>query len=300
MRRPANAGADAAMSAGGVISPEAGVGAVTLSVDDLDRSVGYYTEAIGLAPIGRDVDRAELGAGGRTLLRLVERPGARVAPGSTGLYHFALLVPSRVDLARVLAHLVGDRVPLTGAADHLVSEALYLSDPDGHGIEIYRDRPRAEWVHRADGGLEVATLPLDARGLIGELEDSNWEGLSAGTRMGHVHLRVADIADAVRFYAHVLGVPERARMPGAAFFGAGGYHHHLGANVWESRGGSPAPEGALGLIETELRVPDEAARGEVLGRLDAAGVPIGGEDGRPVVRDPSGIAHALVVGPAGG
>ena len=190
------------------ISPLTTVGAVHLTVSDLARSLGYYLEAIGLDVIAESEGRASLGAGERELLVLVEEAGARPGLGYTGLFHFALLVPERVDLARWLAHAGRDRVSLVGLSDHYVSEALYLSDPDGHGIEIYRDRPRDVWEGQVDARL--TTQPLDVADLLGALEgppaSEPFEGLPDGTVMGHVHLRVASIPETVEFYRDVLGL----------------------------------------------------------------------------------------------
>ena len=239
----------AGLALAGEIAPDTTLGAVYLTVADLGRSVAYYVEAIGLEPLDRGPRSAVLGAGGRTLVALVEAPGAMPATGFCGLYHLALLVPERRDLASWLAHAARDEVALTGLSDHFVSEALYLSDPDGHGIEIYWDRPRERWEGQVAARLTTQRLDVDS--LIGELEDPRtdpWRGLPAGTRMGHVHLKVADVPGTVRFYRDVLGFGLMAALGAqAAFLGAGGYHHHVGANTWESAGASPAPPGAAAL-----------------------------------------------------
>jgi catechol 2,3-dioxygenase len=193
--------------------------------------------------------------------------------GYTGLYHFALLMPERADLARWLAHAARDRVPLTGLSDHVVSEAIYLSDPDGHGIEIYQDRPRETWEGLV--AARMTTLPLDVDALLGELADpasEPFEGLPAGTLMGHVHLKVAEIADTVGFYRDVLGFGLMAQLGGqAAFLGAGGYHHHIGANTWESQGAPAAPEGSAALRHATIVLPSADERERVLARAAAAG-----------------------------
>lgn len=237
-------------SDGRPIAPDTTVGAVHLTVGDLERSLVYYRQAVGLNVLERDRGRASLGAGGRELVVLAELAGARPALGHTGLYHLALLVPERQDLARSVAHAARDRVPLQGLADHFVSEAIYLSDPDAHGIEICWDRPRELWQGRV--AERMTTLPLDVDDLLAELGDTASEpfpGLPERTRMGHVHLRVAGIQDSVEFYRDVLGFELTAALGSqAAFLGAGGYHHHVGANTWESRrrrtaarGGRAAP-----------------------------------------------------------
>jgi catechol 2,3-dioxygenase len=271
------------------------MGAVHLTVADLDRSLDYYGRDIGLDVLVRDEGRASLGAGGAELLGLVEEPGARPATGHTGLYHFALRVPERSDLARWLAHAARDRVPLVGMSDHFVSEALYLADPDGHGIEIYHDRPRDVWEGKV--GSRLTTDPLDVGSLLDELDDPStapFDGLPGGTDMGHVHLQVADIPEAVAFYRDVLGFALQAELLGsAAFFGAGGYHHHVGANIWHSRGAPPAPAGTAALRHATIVLPDAEARDAVAARVaDSGREPEAGEDG-VLVRDPSGNKFLL-------
>jgi catechol 2,3-dioxygenase len=279
----------------GEIAPATTVGAVHLTVADLERSLDYYQRSIGLRVLEREDGRATLGAGDRTLLVLVEEPGAAPADGHTGLFHFALLVPERADLARWLAHAIRDRVALTGASDHDVSEALYLRDPDHHGIEIYRDRPRGHWEGRV--GELLTTRPLDVENLLAELDDpatEPFEGLADGTVMGHVHLRVAEIPPTVAFYRDVLGFELMATYASqAVFLAAGGYHHHVGANIWESRGAPPAPPGTAALRQATIVLPDEAERDRVAARAEAAGAPVERRDGGVLVRDPSGNALLL-------
>jgi catechol 2,3-dioxygenase len=274
------------------------VGAVHLTVADLARSLDYYRRAVGVQVVGRGAGTASLGVDGRELLVLVEEPGARKASGYTGLYHFALLLPQRVDLAVWLAHAARDRVALTGLSDHFVSEALYLSDPDGHGIEIYWDRPREVWEGRVSE--RMTTLPLDVDGLLGELEDPRsapFERLPAGTVMGHVHLKVARIPETIAFYRDVLGFALMAQLgPYAAFLSAGGYHHHLGANTWESAGAPAPPPGTAALRHASIVLPDAAARDSVLARVKADGQSVVGErDAGPVISDPSGNALLLAM-----
>jgi catechol 2,3-dioxygenase len=269
------------------------LGAVHLTVSDLARSLAYYEAAVGLQVLDRDGGHAALGADGTFLLELVEERGAEPAAGFTGLFHFALLVPGRPDLAGWLAHAARDRVPLTGLADHFVSEALYLSDPDGHGIEIYWDRPREHWEGQV--AARMTTLALDVDSLLGELDDPRsapFDGLPAGTVIGHVHLKVAEIPATVAFYRDVLGFDLMAELgPQAAFLGAGGYHHHIGANTWESRGAPAPPPGTAALRHATILLPDDAERERVLERLERHGhAPEG-----PLVRDPSGNALLLAV-----
>jgi catechol 2,3-dioxygenase len=267
------------------------MGAVGLAVADLDRSIGYYEHALGLRVHGRDGSRARLGAGGGDLLVLDEQPGARPARGFTGLYHFALLLPRRVDLARWLAHVARERVRLVGLSDHFVSEAVYLSDPDEHGIEVYWDRPREAWEGKV--AERMTTLPLDVDGLLRELEDpahEPFDGLPAGTTMGHVHLKVADVGATIAFYRDIMGFGLMAALgPSAAFLSAGGYHHHVGANTWESAGAPPPPPDTASLRQATIVLPDAAGRDTVVGRLaDAGQDPAPLADGDVLVRDPSG------------
>jgi catechol 2,3-dioxygenase len=210
---------------------------------------------------------------------------------ATGLYHLAILYPTRLDLAFALARLAEAHWSLDGVADHLVSEALYLSDPDGNGIELYRDRPREEWSY-ADGELQMATLSLNLQGLADELASAEalQRSVPAGTTIGHVHLQVASIPDAEAFYHGVLGFDVMTRgYPGALFVSAGGYHHHLGLNTWHSAGSGPAAPGAVGLRSYEVILPDRAELGRALDRLRAAGVsPVAESADSASVRDPSG------------
>ena len=280
-----------------VIASQTTVGAVELTVSDLPRSLDYYRRAVGLDILDDGVGQASLGAGERELLVLVEEPGARPAAGYTGLYHFAMVVPQRNELAAWLAHAARDQVPLVGLSDHFVSEAIYLSDPDGHGIEIYRDRPRSHWEGKV--GDRLTTLPLDVDDLLGVLDDpatEPFDGLPDGTVMGHVHLKVADIPSAVDFYRDVLGFDLMAQLGNqAAFLSAGGYHHHVGANTWESAGAGSPPAGTAALRRATVVLPDDAARGDVIARLEEAGSPVEDADDTPLVRDPSGNALLLTV-----
>jgi catechol 2,3-dioxygenase len=276
------------------IAPATHMGVVELSVSDLDRSLDYWQRVVGLRLLGRENGRASLGTDSE-LVRLVEEAGARPADGHTGLYHVALLLPDRPSLARWLAHAARDRVALEGLSDHAVSEAIYLRDPDRHGIEIYADRPREQWEGKV---FELMTTePLDVDSLFGELEDPQtepFEGLPNGSRMGHVHLRVRDVDDTVRFYRDVLGMGLMAQLgPMAAFLSAGGYHHHIGGNTWESRGAAPAPPGSATLRYATIVVPDGEELGKVTGRVADAGQEPEAHDEGVLVRDPS--QNALVL-----
>jgi catechol 2,3-dioxygenase len=262
------------------ISPDAHMGLVELSVSDLDRSVTYWQDAIGLRVLSRENGTAELGAD-TPLLRFVEEPGARPASGFTGLFHVALLVPDRPSLGRFLAHTVREQIPLTGLSDHAVSEAIYLRDPDYHGIEVYADRPREQWEGRV--GQLMTTIPLDAGSLLAEAGDGGFDGLPDGTKMGHVHLCVRDVDETVGFYRDTLGMGLTAQLGDqAAFLSAGGYHHHIGGNTWETRGAEPAPEGTARLLRFTIVLPDDEDVARTAER-------IGGTE----VRDPSGNSLLL-------
>jgi catechol 2,3-dioxygenase len=274
------------------ISPAVAMGAVHLTVADLERSLPYYERGIGLRVLERAGGTARLGTGEDELLVLVEEPGARPAPHNTGLFHFALRVPDRLSLAQWLAHAARDGVPLTGLSEHGVSEAIYLDDPDQHGIEIYRDRPREEWEVPEGGELQMGTLPLDVQDLLSVLGDpaeATWERLPPGTDMGHVHLQVSAVPEAVAFHHQVLGFDLMARYGAqAAFLGAGGYHHHVGANTWRSAGAPPPPPGAAALRHATIVLPDAEERDRVAARVADAGQEPEPYDGGVMVRDPSG------------
>jgi catechol 2,3-dioxygenase len=232
---------------------DAHIGHVSLTVRDLDRSLLFYRDVLGFRDVAEAKDAtprsARLGAGQRLLIELHESNTALAKPRrSTGLYHFAILVPSRAALGRSLRRLVEKSWPLSGASDHLVSEALYLDDPDGLGIEIYRDRPRGEWPVR-NGQLMMATDPLDLQMLVDEPgADQPWSALDAATVIGHVHLHVPHLDSAEAFYCGRIGFEPTVRgYPGALFVAAGGYHHHLGLNTWTGIGAPPPPENAVGL-----------------------------------------------------
>jgi catechol 2,3-dioxygenase len=276
------------------IAPATRMGSVELAVADLDRTIEYWQRVIGLRLLERKNAHASLGTD-TELLRFVEEPGAQPDHGHTGLYHVALLVPDRVSLARWLAHAAREQIELQGLSDHAVSEAIYLRDPDWHGIEVYADRPRFVWEGKV---FELmTTMPLDVQDLFGELEDpatEPFDGLPDGTVMGHVHLRVADVPRTVEFYNGVLGMGVMAQLgPAAAFLSAGGYHHHVGANVWESRGASPAPPGAATLRQATIVLPDADERDRVAGRVAEAGQEPEAREGGLLVRDPSGNSLLL-------
>jgi len=282
------------------IDPATRVGVVGLTVADLDRSLAFYTRALGLTELRRDGREVVLAAGGTSLLLLREQPGALpwMIDAMTGLYHFAILVPTRADLGRWLGHYFGQPYPPPGQGDHVVSEALYLRDPDGHGIEIYADRPRETWTWQ-DGRVRMGGGPVDVRGLLAEAagEGRPWEGMPPGTTLGHVHLQVGDVGQAEQFYHRVLGFDVVAGGETALFVSAGGYHHHLGLNSWHSRGASPAPADTARLRFYSVALPSEAARADLLARIEAAGLATRPVEGAVVVDDPWGTPVALELAP---
>src|SRR5215469_3507277 len=270
------------------IHPGTTIGRVELRVADLERSLQFYQQVLYFRLIERIGQKAVLGTeDGSPLLVLDEVPGASPQPRrSTGLYHFAILVPGRPDLGRVLLRLADAGIAI-GQADHLVSEALYLSDPDRNGIEVYRDRPRDTW-HWQNGLVQMATDPLDLQAIANEgLRDAGpWESLPSGTRIGHMHLQVADIPQAAHFYHTILGFDITQSLPGALFVSAGGYHHHIGLNTWNSRGADPAPENTAGLRSFEIVLPHQDALAAVRARLIAHHLPIDEQEQAIVVADP--------------
>ncbi len=281
------------MSENGSIDPGTTMGPVRLTVADAGRARDFYRDAIGLSELQPDDGIVRLGtedAPDEAIVELVGDPDAPPRPrGTSGLFHVAILVPTRADLARALQRVAEAGWRLSGASDHLVSEALYLSDPEGNGIELYRDRPREEWPIR-DGVLQMDTLPLDLDGVLGELrrEDGD-EPMVAGTRIGHVHLNVGDLTAAEAFYSGALGFDVTVRgYPGALFVSAGGYHHHLGLNTWAGEGAPPAPEGARGLRQFEIVLPSGESLAAEENRLRAAGFEPTPQEGGALVTDPAG------------
>lgn len=274
------------------IDPATSMGAVRVRVTDTDRARDFYERVIGLRSHNSDDGIVRLTAGKDAALVELEGdssalPLDRSAPG---LFHMAILLPDRSSLAMALARIASFGWPLTGASDHLVSEALYLADPEGNGIEIYRDRPREEWTYR-DGQLAMSTLPLDLDSLLGELHGTSEveEHAPPETRVGHVHLQVADLAEAEEFYAGVLGFDVTVRgYPGALFVSAGGYHHHLGLNTWNTRPGSARPPGSVGLERFEIVLGGDDALARVVKRVDESGRPMERAGSGWTCTDPSG------------
>jgi catechol 2,3-dioxygenase len=269
------------------------VGVVRLQVADLARSLSFYERVLGLRVLEREEGSAGLGAEGdaaQPLIELHERRGALPVPrrGRLGLYHYAILLPDRPALGRFVRHLadIGEHA---GMSDHLVSEAVYLTDPDGLGIEVYADRPRAAW--RCQGGqLEMATAPLDVQSVVRAAGTARWSGMPAGTGIGHVHLFVGDLEAAAQFYHVGLGLDKVVwSYPGALFLSAGGYHHHLGTNTWAADA-EPARDGDARLLDWELRVPTVADANAALANLERGGVTIERTVDGGVARDPWGTA----------
>jgi len=218
------------------------IGTVRLIVNDLTKVADFYARALGLEKLGGDGTQARLGAGDTPLLELTADPAApRSSPRAAGLFHTAFLLPARADLGAWVHHASNARLPVQGASDHLVSEAIYFADPEGNGIEIYADRPRATWTG-PDGTIKMATDPLDIDDLAASAR-APWQGAPTGTVVGHIHLQIGNLPDAEAFYRDRLGFPVMAHYPGAAFYGAGGYHHHIATNIWNSRGAGPRSHG---------------------------------------------------------
>jgi catechol 2,3-dioxygenase len=279
------------------IDPATQIGPVALTVADLPGVRAFYEEAIGLRALPWAGEKVLLGAGDTAVVELVEAPEApERPPGTTGLFHLAILVPSRIELARALRRVANAGWRFSGASDHLVSEALYLQDPEGNGIEIYRDRPREEWPE-SDGELRMDTIPLDLQGLLLELPDRGEEAdgqIAAGTRIGHVHLNVADLGAAEGFYVGALGFEVTVRgYPQALFVSAGGYHHHIGLNTWAGEGAPAPPSGSRGLRWFEIVLPGERALEELERQLAGQGMEYRREVDVLHVLDPSGNRIAL-------
>lgn len=279
------------------IDPRTRLGSVHLVVPDIPEALSFYRDLLGMRLFDQSDGQAILGAGEAAIVTLRESRGAgRKPPHTTGLYHYAILLPSRPDLARILRYLVEARYPIGGASDHLVSEALYLDDPFGNGMEIYVDRPRDAWP-RLSGKIRMATDPLDVEGLMAEISsaEDTWRGMPDGAHIGHVHLHVADLEQAEAFYHDVLGFDLITRYGSqAAFLSAGGYHHHVGLNTWAGVGAPPPPPNSVGLEYFTVLLPGEAELETETRRVREAGVGGIERDGGMMVRDPSG--NALLLG----
>jgi catechol 2,3-dioxygenase len=273
------------------------LGAVTLQVGSLDRSLAYYQDVLGLSVVHRRGDHATLAPSGQAhgLVYLRERAGARPVPrhGRLGLYHFAILLPDRASLGRFVAHLA-DRGLRPGASDHAVSEALYLWDPDGLGIEVYADRPREAWQLRGRE-LHMTVDPLDLQALARVGGGTKWQGMPTGTILGHMHLHVGDLATAEAFYHAALGFDKIAwSYPGALFLSAGGYHHHLGTNTWAA-GAPPAGPDDARLLEWEIVLPSADDRDQASASITSAGYHVNVDDDVHTLEDPWGTTFRITV-----
>jgi catechol 2,3-dioxygenase len=274
------------------LPPATTLGSIRLNAGAQQPLADFYERTVGLRRLEGLGGVAALGTDdGKPLVELLPTPDAPPRPaGTTGLFHLAILVPSRLELARALRRVSESGWRFTGASDHLVSEALYLYDPEGNGIEIYRDRPRDEW-RRVGEEIEMDTLPLDLQGVLDELanDDSPPGGMTPGTRLGHVHLNIADIAASESFYARALGFDVTVRgYPGALFVSAGGYHHHVGLNTWMGEGAPPPPLGARGLERFDVVVPTAADLDAAERRLTDSGAETARSDEGLTAVDPSG------------
>lgn len=266
------------------------IGKVTLKVRDLDTVANFYQTVLGLAVIAKDDRRAILGAGATPLLVLETDPA--LAPGDrrqAGLFHTAFLMPTRAALARWLGHVTQTGVRLHGASDHIVSEAIYLADPEGNGIEVYADRPVSRW-RGVNGRINMTTDPLDMQDLLAAAKGAGWAGFPEDGIIGHVHLQVGDTAVADRFYRDIIGFDIAAGYPGASFYGSGGYHHQLAGNIWNSRGAARRPENMAGLEAVELVLRDKADLAAIRARAKSVGVELNEAEGGAIVRDPWGTA----------
>lgn len=261
------------------IDRETRIGRIELQVADLERVAQFYRDVLGFQEIRRDVTSVSLSADGNPPERIVlsELAGARPRPSSApGLFHTAFLYPGRMELARALRRAADRGARFQGFADHGVSEALYLADPEGNGVELYRDRPRNEWPLRGNK-IEMVTVGLDVQDLLGELREggNSGVGIDPSTTIGHVHLQVSNLQKSGDFYAGVLGFDiTQDTYPGALFVAAGGYHHHIGLNIWNSRGASPAPADVTGLRSFGISVPDPANVEALRQRLGEAEIEI--------------------------
>lgn len=274
------------------IHPAAHIGAVALAVTDVERAARFYAHTLGLQEMAPSTNGwRSFGAGEQTLVRLTAASGASLDPRLPGLFHMAIRLPGRFELARVLYQLAETSYNLQGASDHGVSEALYLADPLGNGIELYMDRTTGDWPRDEQGNLVMVTQALNLDRLLFELKGKleSWQGIDPRTVMGHVHLQVNEIATAEHFYTQIIGLELQQRYGRqASFLSAGGYHHHVGINTWNSNNAPPAPEDAAGLRYFELLLPDTASLAEVSGRVEAAGLPRTGLDGGQLIKDPAG------------
>lgn len=270
------------------------VGRAHLVVTDLDTASKFYQDIIGLTALDKSASGVLLGAHGLPLLQLTTGNGVTRAPRqSAGLFHTAFLMPNRAELAHWLANAAHKGVQLDGASDHLVSEALYLSDPEGNGIEIYRDRTPDEWTYLPDGTVQMATERLNLQALYDSAPKSEWHGMAPGSSVGHIHLQVGDIPQADAFYRDILGLKIMARYPGASFFASGGYHHHIAANIRNSRGAKARQDNMTGLSDYSVRFNDKEALTKALAALEAQEIATTKTAEGHALKDPWGIGLTL-------
>lgn len=276
--------------------PNLYVSKLDLRVEDIKRSLAFYQEIIGFRILNQSEKRAVLTVDGENALLSIEQPDDVIPkqPRTTGLYHFALLLPSRTDLGSVLKHLLKHRYPLQGGSDHLVSEALYLADPDGNGIEIYVDRSPSQWNWK-NGEVEMSTDPIDVDGLLAEGRDG-WRNLPDGTKMGHIHLHVSELEKTKEFYCQGLGFEVVCKYGNQALFiSSGGYHHHIGLNTWNGIGAPQASDKSVGLIDYTLVFPSDNERDKAMQRLKEMGYEVTLKEKVYVTIDPSGNRIKLTV-----
>ncbi len=267
-----------------------------LVVSDLPLVSGFYRNMLGLQSIEKSASGEVLGVAGKPLLSLTTDRATKQAPrNAAGLFHTAFLLPDRIELARWLRHYAHNNGELQGASDHLVSEAIYLADPEGNGIEVYADRSPETWKMHGDGMVEMATLGLDLQKLYESAPQDTWAGMAEGSAIGHIHLQVGNIPEADAFYRDVLGLKIMARYPGASFFATGGYHHHIAANIWNSRGAGARTDDMMGLSDYTLRFNDKAALDAAVAGLDRLDIRHDRRDGGVSLKDPWGIGLTLKV-----
>ncbi|MFG6116117.1 VOC family protein [Halobacillus sp. MO56] len=270
---------------------------VTIKVQNLERSLDYYQEVIGFKVLEQTNNRAKLTADGKTCILSLEQPENAIAKqrGTAGLYHFALLVPRRSDLANIVHHFIKKGIRI-GSSDHLVSEALYLNDPDGNGIEIYVDRDPSVWKWK-NGEVAMTVDPLDFEDLLQEGDSEEpWKGMPAGTVMGHIHLHVSHLEEAEEFYTKGLGFEVVNRFGGQALFiSSGNYHHHIGLNTWAGVGAPEPAKNSAGLESYTIILPDEEYRNNVIASLERVGASVTEENDIVTTKDPSGNCIHLAV-----
>lgn len=285
------------------LHPDIQLGLVKLKVFNLERSIRFYQDVVGLKALQVNATQAELTVDGHNpFLTLEEIPNAQIVPRSSaaGLYHFAILLPTRRDLGASLRNLIQSGIHI-GQADHLVSEALYITDPDNNGIEIYCDRPRNTWRRDAEGNYIMASDPIDWEGLLSEAEGFEWSGLPVGTTMGHIHFHVKDLQTSKHFYCDILGfdvVADLSETMRAIFVSAGGYHHHIGMNIWAGQDAPVPPSNGTGLDYYTIVFPNADERKQAVGRLHNASFATTEQDGAFFVTDPSGIRLRMVYIPS--